>query len=65
MTVGKINKIQPDRGFGFIKADDKDYFFHTSQCVTDFRELEQGDRVRFELDQNNKKGPRAKDVERF
>lgn len=31
MTTGTVKKVVPERGFGFITADDgKDYFFHRS-----------------------------------
>ncbi len=56
-----------DKGFGFIKPDDggKDVFFH-AQNVADnmFDELNEGDKVSFEIEQGPK-GPAAKDVRRI
>lgn len=63
--AGAIAKVLPDRGFGFIRADDgQDFFFDADE----FREgalasLDRGDRVRFELAESPR-GPRARDVER-
>jgi CspA family cold shock protein len=63
--TGEVAKVIPDRGFGFIRADDgQDFFFDANE----FREggietLDRGDRVRFELAESPR-GPRARDVER-
>jgi cold shock protein len=62
MTEGTIKKIVPDRGFGFIAADDgKEYFFHRSG-VQDFDALMGGEKVSFEIEPSPK-GPRANRVE--
>ena len=62
MTAGTIKKLVPDRGFGFIAADDgKEYFFHRS-AVQDFDTLLGGEKVSFEIEPNPK-GPRANRVQ--
>jgi cold shock protein len=62
MTEGTIKKIVPDRGFGFIAADDgKEYFFHRSG-VQDFDTLMGGEKVSFEIEPSPK-GPRANRVQ--
>ena len=60
-TNGTIKKVQPDRGFGFIAADDgKEYFFHRSglDSSLDFDRLNGGEYVTFEIERSDK-GPRA------
>lgn len=40
MMKGTINKVIPERGFGFIVGEDKsEYFFHRSDFDGDFDEL--------------------------
>lgn len=69
--TGKIIRIVPDKGFGFIKSDlnQVDYFFHKSEfdghwmdLVDDFDNKEI--RVRFDEAMTNK-GPRAEKVRRL
>ena len=58
---GTIKKLVPDRGFGFIAADDgKEYFFHRSGLDRDmnFDSLQGGENVEFEIEASQK-GPRA------
>jgi CspA family cold shock protein len=62
--TGTITRKMAEKGFGFIRAENKDYFFHHSQCITNFDSLNIEDEVRFELEKSSK-GPRAKDVERI
>jgi cold shock protein len=62
MTAGTIKKLVPDRGFGFIAAEDgKEYFFHRSG-VQDFDTLIGGETVSFEIEPSPK-GPRANRVQ--
>jgi CspA family cold shock protein len=62
MTEGTIKKLVPDRGFGFIAADDgKEYFFHRSGAQ-DFDALVGGEKVSFEIEPSPK-GPRANRVQ--
>jgi CspA family cold shock protein len=64
MIKGTIKKVVPDRGFGFIAADDgKEYFFHRSSVddTLNFDSLQGGETVTFEIEQSQK-GPRANRV---
>lgn len=63
MKRGEVARKMEDRGFGFIRAGSKDYFFHMSQCTTDFNSLELGDQVEFEVE-DSPKGHRAVNVQR-
>ena len=54
MKTGRIIKKIEDRGFGFILAGDKAYFFHSSQCETDFTYLVEGDNVQFNIEDSPK-----------
>ncbi len=61
---GIVKRIKRDGGFGFIKAaDGTEYFFHRSAVVGNFEGVQEGQRVEFEEDPDNRgKGPRAKIV---
>jgi len=64
--LGFVRKIVGERGFGFIRADDRsDIFFHAS-CLVDggFNELAEGQRVSFEIS-NAHSRPRAVNVEKL
>ncbi len=64
MSSGTIKKIVPDRGFGFIQAEDgKEYFFHRTgvDSSLNFDSLTGGERVAFEVE-SSPKGPRANKV---
>jgi CspA family cold shock protein len=64
MIKGTVKKVVPDRGFGFIAADDgKEYFFHRSSVddTLNFDSLQGGETVTFEIEQSQK-GPRANRV---
>lgn len=64
MSTGTIKKIVPDRGFGFIQAEDgKEYFFHRTgiESSINFDSLTGGERVTFEVEASQK-GPRAHKV---
>ncbi len=65
MKNGKVDKIFKDKGYGFIAVGGGKlrYFFHISDCVTDFESLEVGDDVKFDTTLSEK-GPRATEVER-
>ena len=59
MTNGTIKKLDSDRGFGFIPADDgKEYFFHRDG-VENFDSLNGGEKVTIEVEASPK-APRAK-----
>ena len=67
MPQGVIKKIVTDRGFGFIsQSDGADVFFHHSSVADEgFDNLQEGQSVEYEIDQEEssgrrgKKGPRA------
>lgn len=67
MPSGTIKKLVPDKGFGFIQAQDGgDVFFHHS-TVTDeqFDNLSEGQKVEYTVDSqggSKGKGPRAASV---
>ena len=60
MHTGKIKKIVPDRGFGFIDdTDGREVFFHQSVLEgVEISALRSGQEVEFEIEKTNK-GPRA------
>ena len=62
MPEGKIKKVLPEKGFGFIEAGRDDLFFHHSaiQGVT-IEQLQEGQIVQYEIGQG-KKGPCAVSV---
>ena len=62
MPQGTIKKLVTDRGFGFIKGDQGEIFFHSSEVkgVT-FEELHEGQKVEYQIGQG-KKGPCATSV---
>ena len=61
---GSIWKLKRDRGFGFIRCADGDYFFHAQAVrgAVPFDDLLEGQRVRFTAADTGR-GPRAEDVE--
>lgn len=63
MAEGTISRLT-DRGFGFIAQEgaEKDLFFHSSELQNvQFNELQEGDKVTFEIGQGPK-GPNATNV---
>ena len=63
---GVIKKLT-DKGFGFITVEgqEKDLFFHGNSLVdVQFNELNEGDKVTFDLDESGPKGPAAVNVKR-
>ena len=63
MQTGKIKKVLPEKGFGFIAGGGDDLFFHHSELkgVT-IEELSEGQMVKYEIGQG-KKGPCAVSVQ--
>ena len=63
MPQGTIKKLVTDRGFGFIKGDQGEIFFHSSEVkgVT-FEDLHEGQKVEYQIGQG-KKGPCATSVQ--
>ena len=62
MPEGKIKKVLPEKGFGFIAGGGDDLFFHHSELkgVT-MEQLQEGQLVQYEIGQG-KKGPCAVSV---
>lgn len=59
---GRVKWFNDTKGFGFINADNKDYFVHYAEIVgTGFKSLKEGDMVLFQPD-SSPKGAIAKAV---
>ena len=65
-VLGTVKWFNKQKGYGFIEQDSGgDVFVHFSAIVGDgFKNLEEGERVEFEVVQGDK-GPQAKDVVRL
>lgn len=62
MPAGKIKKVLPDKGFGFISGGSNDLFFHHSELQgVAIEELGEGQTVQYEIGEG-KKGPCAVSV---
>ena len=62
MPVGTIKKLVADRGFGFIKTDRGELFFHMSALEDiQFEELQEGQSVEY-TEGRGPKGPRAENI---
>ena len=63
---GKVKWFNPQKGFGFICAEDgKDVFVHFSGIVSDgFKTLDEGAEVEFEVTEGAK-GPQAVNVKKI
>lgn len=60
---GRVKKLVPERGFGFVRGDDgKEVFFHRSGlAATDYDSLSEGDVVEYVV-QEGPRGARAENV---
>jgi len=72
MPNGKVKKVVPQKGYGFIRSDSdgREYFFHQSDFVGHWNDLEIDSvemevPVSFEINPNSPKGPRAQNVHRL
>jgi CspA family cold shock protein len=63
MATGVVKWFNRNRGYGFISPDDggKDVFVHSTGIAAAGQELEEGQRVEFEVTQGEK-GPQAANV---
>lgn len=62
MPQGTIKKLVADKGFGFIKGDKGELFFHSSALEgATIEDLRQGQTVEYE-EGRGPKGPRAERV---
>ena len=62
MSQGVIKKLVADKGFGFIKGDSGELFFHHSAVQGgEFETLREGQAVEY-TEGNGPKGPRAESV---
>jgi CspA family cold shock protein len=64
MAEGTVKWFSDQKGYGFIEQEDGQDLFvhHTGINASGFKTLNEGQRVRFEIE-TNEKGPKAKDVE--
>lgn len=63
MATGKIKKVIPEKGFGFIAGSGDDLFFHHSELKgVAIEALTEGQAVTYEIGQG-KKGPCAVSVQ--
>ena len=64
MAEGTVKWFSDQKGFGFIEQDTGQDLFvhHTGINASGVKTLNEGQRVRFEIE-TNEKGPKAKDVE--
>ena len=62
MAQGTIKKLVSDKGFGFIKGENGELFFHRSAVEgAAFEDLREGQTVDYE-EGHGPKGPRAESV---
>ena len=66
MAIGTVKWFNPDKGFGFITPENgPDVFVHFSAITgTGFRNLDENDKVEFEIT-SGPKGPNAANVRRI
>lgn len=56
---GKVSKLFPQEGYGFVEtADGEEIYFHRNSVLDDFADLEIGSEVRF-TEEEGERGPQA------
>lgn len=66
MAKGIVKFFDNKKGYGFINADQTDYFVHFSSIISDedYKRLSEGDKVSFEII-DQPRGPSAINVEKL
>jgi len=66
MAKGIVKFFDNKKGYGFINADQTDYFVHFSSIISDedYKRLSEGDKVYFEII-DQPRGPSAINVEKL
>ncbi|MDU7411639.1 cold-shock protein [Anaerococcus martiniensis] len=66
MAEGIVKFFDNKKGYGFINADQTDYFVHFSSIISDedYKRLSEGDKVSFEII-DQPRGPSAINVEKL
>ena len=66
MAEGIVKFFDNKKGYGFINADQTDYFVHFSSIISDedYKRLSKGDKVSFEII-DQPRGPSAINVEKL
>lgn len=69
MKSGRLKSIPTGKYFGFIRAENKEYFFHRDDYIGDWLDLvtavDRGEVIELKFDMiESPKGPRAGNVER-
>ena len=66
MAKGVVKFFDNKKGYGFINADQTDYFVHFSSIISDedYKRLSEGDKVSFEII-DQPRGPSAINVEKL
>lgn len=62
IRIGYICTYKIEKGFGFIKSDDSEFFFHISKC--NYKEIVCGDKVEFEI-ASSEKGLTAINIKKY
>ena len=62
--IGNVKWYNASKGYGFIKTEDREVFFHRSQLKQSVKALAQGDNVEFELYEVGENRYEARNIER-
>jgi len=61
--TGTVKNTITEKGYGFILSDGREYFFHSTECITPFNSLTRDMNVKFDV-RDSPKGKRAFNVEK-